>query len=191
MFHSLGFQVRFCLNRGLLCFSKVWKPVVQWRECQDQDKQESLGCHWQNTTQTISGVKERLFSNGFQGSWQAHDSQGRDTAEPQENVSRPDCNASRALSLPKSLPASVCTPCPHGSLCPQDGDHGCQPARVFTSYCGAISQSQLESSQGKTERPSLILGPLSISQLRPGVGSKNMMPWRPLALGWKWGRKHT
>lgn len=73
--------------------------MVQWRECQDQDKQESLGCHWQNTTQTISGVKERLLSNGFRGSWQAHDSQGRDTAEPQENVSRPDCNASRALSL--------------------------------------------------------------------------------------------
>ncbi|XP_070334272.1 tetratricopeptide repeat protein 23 isoform X3 [Odocoileus virginianus] len=34
----VGFQIRICLNRCLLCLEEVWKPVAEYRECQDQDK---------------------------------------------------------------------------------------------------------------------------------------------------------
>nr|XP_020766555.1 tetratricopeptide repeat protein 23 isoform X1 [Odocoileus virginianus texanus] len=34
----VGFQIRICLNRCLLCLEEVWKPMAEYRECQDQDK---------------------------------------------------------------------------------------------------------------------------------------------------------
>lgn len=100
------------------------------------------------------------------------------------------------LSLPRS-PACFSLHLPlllsHGSISPQDGNHGDQPPRVLLPTPAAISQSQLGSSPGKIERPGLdpVPTPDQSAEARSVVGSKNMVPSRLMGgPQWRWCKKH-